>query len=756
MANPPPGAVAEACAAAWQPFRNTRNNLVLQPAENPAKDLRRMIQVQSGGPIRGWFDNVTANAAIARDMALQNQVYGDYEGPAFGKFRQSNGEAVNKHLRYYITTKHSSTSNRKKRKAAEAFTTADHTDANTAAVHDGDQVIPEDVDVAHEELTPRRRPRPRTTRIVSEAEAEHLRNLLLSIRPMIIEGIHNAKSRTELHRHGLDADTEFINYESDDFHFTAHQKDGIGRWEHLVSLYGAMLLCDECGLGKTGIAIGVIQRRVDEAIHTGRSILIGVALQPALVKDWKGALGRSKNIRVCDYAEPTIRSMSPSEIKKAYDVVIIPCGTLRNVYSAVFTRFCHRQAIKEGLQDVVANLIGKPLEPDAEFDQTLLSLDLDQLIIDEGHVIKNAVTQLAMAMRAIPARTRAGLTGTPLQNNVNEFGDLLMFLGIPPFHNPGIYRAAFAHPPRKRMTAAVKEQNTLTDAALSSVRSAICIRRIKGQDFDGIAMDNGSDPPDDGFMKCTQSQESLAYQLTVRDLWDPEWKKAQQRLDRLDKEEAEDDDYDNHRPLRVPKRDNVLLDLAMAKMHIIHPTLSKAKYGTDGTDGLNKDDVSDLFGQEDVNPNDVTLARQALGFTGEDGEVQDNDPALFHERRTRYLAKFRSNEWDWRSDRTNAVVKKIKQRLIEHSEAAEMLPEGSQRNDYLARHKIVVFCEYMAGLDLVAIGLERLHINCLHYNGSISQAERRDNLDRFEEVGKVRSSPPFTFKSSNPLLGLHT
>lgn len=45
----------------------------------------------------------------------------------------------------------------------------------------------------------------------------------------------------------------------------------------------------------------------------------------------------------------------------------------------------------------------------------------DYVILDEGHTIKNPNTKISKAMHAIKSNHRLILTGTPIQNNLNEF-----------------------------------------------------------------------------------------------------------------------------------------------------------------------------------------------------------------------------------------------------------------------------------------------------------------------------------------------
>jgi SNF2 family DNA or RNA helicase len=71
------------------------------------------------------------------------------------------------------------------------------------------------------------------------------------------------------------------------------------------------------------------------------------------------------------------------------------------------------------------------------------------LVLDEAHAIKNAATERAKALRAIPADWRLALTGTPIENHLGELWSLLRVI------SPGLlgsweqFRARYAIPIEK-------------------------------------------------------------------------------------------------------------------------------------------------------------------------------------------------------------------------------------------------------------------------------------------------------------------
>jgi SNF2 family DNA or RNA helicase len=64
----------------------------------------------------------------------------------------------------------------------------------------------------------------------------------------------------------------------------------------------------------------------------------------------------------------------------------------------------------------------------------LLGVAWDRVILDEGHEIRNPKSKTHVACKAMGARVRWVVTGTPVFNSIKDFAALGLFIGIPKSH----------------------------------------------------------------------------------------------------------------------------------------------------------------------------------------------------------------------------------------------------------------------------------------------------------------------------------
>ncbi|BFU47509.1 SNF2-related protein [Krasilnikovia sp. MM14-A1004] len=153
--------------------------------------------------------------------------------------------------------------------------------------------------------------------------------------------------------------------------------------------------------------------------------------------------------------------------------------------------------------DLVVTTYGTALR-----DPALRDTAWARVVCDEAQAIKNSGTRQAQAVRAIPARTRLALTGTPVENHLAELWSIMEFC------NPGLLGSAKRFRRRFQEPIEVRQDADAT-AALKRATGPFVLRRLK-TDKSII-----SDLPEKNEMKvwCTLTPEQATlYQAVVEDM----------------------------------------------------------------------------------------------------------------------------------------------------------------------------------------------------------------------------------------------
>ncbi|KAK7190159.1 SNF2 family domain-containing protein [Paraphaeosphaeria sporulosa] len=104
----------------------------------------------------------------------------------------------------------------------------------------------------------------------------------------------------------------------------------------------------------------------------------------------------------------------------------------------------------------------------------LRDIEWYRLVLDEAHIIRRLSTVFYRTVAELKARSRWCLTGTPIQNRLEDIGSLFAFIRIIPFNNPSNFRKYISVPfdeGGKRRDLAIERFTRLLDS--------LCLRRTK-------------------------------------------------------------------------------------------------------------------------------------------------------------------------------------------------------------------------------------------------------------------------------------
>jgi SNF2 family DNA or RNA helicase len=246
------------------------------------------------------------------------------------------------------------------------------------------------------------------------------------------------------------------------------------------------ILADDMGLGKTIQSITLIlmnpkpseQKTTKDAEKSDKCTLIVAPL--ALIKQWESEIAdkieKTHKLRVCVY-HGNGRTKFSADLKD-YDVVITTYGTLSSEHAA------------SGKGKVGC-----------------FNIHWYRIILDEAHTIKNRNAKATQAACALNAQYRWCLTGTPLQNNLDELQSLIKFLRIKPYDELAAWREQITQP-------------------LNNGRGGLAIKRLqvylkafmKRRTKDVLKLNNNLKPGDGKAEDGSNQKSSSGFQIVKREV----------------------------------------------------------------------------------------------------------------------------------------------------------------------------------------------------------------------------------------------
>lgn len=204
-----------------------------------------------------------------------------------------------------------------------------------------------------------------------------------------------------------------------------YQVRGIGWLRETVDAFGGAVLADEMGLGKTVQAIGLLLGRTDRGP--------GLVVCPtSLVGNWAHEM-----TRFAPRLRPVLWRGGPLPDDAPDTVLVTGYPTLR----------LHGHLLAERSWATV--------------------------IFDEAQALKNPRTQVARAARALSAEAAVALTGTPVENHLEELWALLNLVAPRMFAHRGQFRRRFVRP--------IGEGSTEAAARLRDAVEPVLLARRKSQ-----------------------------------------------------------------------------------------------------------------------------------------------------------------------------------------------------------------------------------------------------------------------------------
>ncbi|KAK5136814.1 hypothetical protein LTR08_002110 [Meristemomyces frigidus] len=365
------------------------------------------------------------------------------------------------------------------------------------------------------------------------------------------------------------------------------------------------ILADDMGLGKTVQSVALLltnPRPTADAKpefpkqklpgkEVGKGTLVVAPL--ALIKQWedeiKTKVSRAHALRVLVHHGPS-RTKSPAELKR-YDVVITTYQTLTSEHAG------SNMTISGGAR------IG------------CFGVDWYRVMLDEAHSIKNRNAKSTQACYALNSWYRWCLTGTPMQNNLDELQSLIKFLRIKPYSELPNWKAQITQPMKAGRGGLAMRRLQVFLGAFMKRRTKDILKKDGALNFGGKAVKDGEGREDKkGGMQIVDREV-----LTVECEFDAEEQEFYQRLqERADKRLNEMQQDGN----RVDAIGALVLLLRLRQAcnhpHLIEQAMNKDKDAmTTGATNHKKgdddmDDLAALMGGVSVETKDCDVCQARL------------------------------------------------------------------------------------------------------------------------------------------------
>lgn len=196
-----------------------------------------------------------------------------------------------------------------------------------------------------------------------------------------------------------------------------HQREGVQfLFECTMGLRGfegqGCILADDMGLGKTLMSIATMWTLLNQGFKKGEPAVrkVIIACPTSLVGNWDNEIRKWVGDHCPTFAVKTeAKKMIKTFLQHSKKGVLIISYDSQRLYSSLFDSHIRASSSVQ----IGGNCC-------------------DLLICDEAHKLKNAESEMAKCLNRLPAKKRILLSGTPMQNELTEFFNMVNFC------NPGV------------------------------------------------------------------------------------------------------------------------------------------------------------------------------------------------------------------------------------------------------------------------------------------------------------------------------
>ncbi|KAF9781271.1 SNF2 family N-terminal domain-containing protein [Thelephora terrestris] len=432
------------------------------------------------------------------------------------------------------------------------------------------------------------------------------------------------------------------------------------------------ILADDMGLGKTiQTLVRIVEGKPHASEKGGGFIPSTLVIAPtSLATQWEEEIQRLvPSLRVLLHTGAS-RTRDPQKFAQCH-VVITTYGTVQSEFSADPAK---KRAMK-----------------------ALFAVKWWRVVLDEAHTIKNRSTKSAKACFELNSNHRWCLTGTPIQNKVDEFFSLVHFLRVKPLNDWGVFKSQIVDPLKKGRAKAPMKR-------LHAVLKHVMLRRSKDDTINGIQILD-LPPKTITVVKCDFSKHERRFYDTLED-------KLRNEIERIQRSTG------NRGYMHAL---TLLLRLRQA---CDHPLLVNGDWKTDEDAVINQPENP---GQDDDDDGiDLAKALNSLDL-GAASKCQLCFISLSNPKDTHCSScqAIVATEIDT-SESDSAKIRKI-------VELVDAIEERTKKTE-----KIIIFSQFTTMLRLIQEVLNERGLRFVQFDGSMNQKERQKVVDKIKTDKNTR------------------
>ncbi|KAJ3297138.1 hypothetical protein HK104_000794 [Borealophlyctis nickersoniae] len=387
------------------------------------------------------------------------------------------------------------------------------------------------------------------------------------------------------------------------------------------------------------------------------------------------------------------RTKKPEDLCR-YDVVI----TSYNVVSSEYPK--EKKAKKGGADGGEDDSAKKPKVPAVK--GPLFKVKWFRVVLDEAQYIKNKATRSAQGCYALSAKKRWCLTGTPLQNSVDELYSLLRFLRIKPYEEWSTFKEHIINDfNRGRRKRAVKR--------LQIILAAIMKRRTKQTKINGKPLFN--------LPARTVELIKIPFNPSAAAFYQQLEEKLKEKLEKLTKDGNVTKNYAN-----------IFTMLLRLRQACLHPHLV-------GDTGAAEDQLPEM--DEDVD--EMTALFESMGVAKEQActvcleKISDAKPdqTVCSDCQAKFVKTEATVKGAKKRGKNSALIEELRRKWVPSAKTEKMMEILADIRQKDPDGKTIIFCQFTTMLDIMEIPLERAGYKFCRYDGSMDGKAREASLHRF-------------------------